>query len=284
MRSCASLSQISHGARPGYFSGARGQVDVGADALGHLADRRRQAAGAAVGDRRVQARRRRRSTSISSFSMIGSPICTLAPATSPVVGVHRRAGERRAADAVAPGASAEHDDPVAGMRAGASAAGVGGDADAAAEHQRVGGVAGVVQHGAGDGRQPDLVAVVGDAGDDAGARCAAGCSTPSGSSSSGEIGGPEAEDVGDGDRAVGRAEHVADHAADAGVGAAERLDRGRVVVRLGLEGQRRARGELDDAGVADERADDERRGDRGRSRRAAGFISGVDRASPSSAR
>ncbi len=55
IRSCASVSQISHGRRPGYLSGAEGEVDVGADALGHLADRRRQPAGAAVGDRRVQA-------------------------------------------------------------------------------------------------------------------------------------------------------------------------------------------------------------------------------------
>ena len=66
-----------------------------------------------------------------------------------------------------------------------------------------------------------------------------GCSAPSGSVAGGEVGGPEAQHVGDGDRAVAGAEHVADHAADAGVGAAERLDRRRVVVRLGLEGERR---------------------------------------------
>ena len=54
IRSWASDSQISHGARPGYLSGDGGQLDVGADALGHLADGRRQPAGAAVGDRRPQ--------------------------------------------------------------------------------------------------------------------------------------------------------------------------------------------------------------------------------------
>ena len=36
-----------------------GQLDVGADVLGHLADGRRQPAGAAVGDRRPQVGRRR---------------------------------------------------------------------------------------------------------------------------------------------------------------------------------------------------------------------------------
>jgi hypothetical protein len=54
-----------------------------------------------------------------------------------------------------------------------------------------------------------------------------------------EVGGTEAQDVGDRDRAVGDAEHVADHAADAGVRAAERFDRRRMVVGLGLERDRR---------------------------------------------
>ena len=58
------------------------------------------------------------------------------------------------------------------------------------------------------------------------------------------------------------AHHVADDAADAGVGAAERLDRRRVVVGLGLHRDGRAAAERDDAGVADERAAHERRVDR----------------------
>ena len=61
---------------------------------------------------------------------------------------------------------------------------------------------------------------------------------------------------------MGDAEHVADHAADTGVRAAERLDGRRVVVGLGLERDRRALGELDDAGVADEGRPHERRVDR----------------------
>ena len=50
MRSCASLSQISHGAQAGVLQRGEGQIDVGADAFGHFADRRRQAARPAVGD------------------------------------------------------------------------------------------------------------------------------------------------------------------------------------------------------------------------------------------
>ena len=69
----------------------------------------------------------------------------------------------------------------------------------------------------------------------------------------GKIGGPEAQHVGDGDRAVAGAEDVADHAADPGVGAAEGLDRRRVVVRLRLQRQRGAVEERDDPGVAGER-------------------------------
>ena len=84
-----------------------------------------------------------------------------------------------------------------------------------------------------------------------------GWRVPSGNVSGGEIGRAEAQHVGDGDRAVAGADHVADDPADAGVGAAERLDGRRVVVRLGLEGQRLTLDERDDAGVADERRADE---------------------------
>ena len=87
IRSCASDSQISQGWSPGYLSGTTVELHVGAHALGHLADRRRQPAGSAVGDRRPEhgASSAPASTSISRFSVTGSPICTLAPATWPVV-------------------------------------------------------------------------------------------------------------------------------------------------------------------------------------------------------
>ena len=70
----------------------------------------------------------RPSASISSFSVIGSPICTLAPATSPVV------ASIAALEDVARGSrhgrsAAEGDDEVAGERAGRRRL-VGGGADA----------------------------------------------------------------------------------------------------------------------------------------------------------
>ena len=75
----------------------------------------------------------------------------------------------------------------------------------------------------------------------------------------GEIGGTEAENVGDGDRVMGGAHHIADHAADTGVGAAERLDGRRMVVRLGLDRDGGARHVREDACVAHERTSHERR-------------------------
>ncbi len=54
------------------------------------------------------------------------------------------------------------------------------------------------------------------------------------------------------------AQHVANDAADAGVRSAERFDGRRMVVGLGLERDRGALGELDDAGIADERRPHER--------------------------
>ena len=163
MRSCASLSQTSHGRRPGYFSGApaRSTSAPTPSAISPIADDRPPAPQSVIAVNNPVASRR---TSISNFSMIGSPICTLAPATSPVVASIVALENVAPAKAVATGATTEHDHQVAGVRPG-QRRGVVGDADAAAVHQRVGDVAGVVQHGAGDRRQADLVAVVGDTGD-----------------------------------------------------------------------------------------------------------------------
>ena len=143
------------------------EIDVGADPLGHLADGRRQSAGTAVGDRRVQVLG---ADERVDQQLLDDRVADLDARAGDLArrGIHRRRRERRAADAVAPGAPTEHDDPVAGMRAVVDGPGR-GDADAAGEDERVGGVRRVVQHGAGDGRQADLVAVVGDAVDDPGA-------------------------------------------------------------------------------------------------------------------
>ena len=194
--------------------------------------------------------------------MIGSPICTLAPATSPVVASIVRAGERRTAEAVAARATAEHDDQVAGMRAGGSGAGVGGDADASAVDQRVGGVARVVEHRAGDGRQADLVAVVGDAGDDA-ASMQPGCSTPSGScvGGRGRSGPKQRMSV----TAIGRcAAPITSRITPPTPVLAPpngSIAEGWLCVSA-LTASVRAGGERHDAGVADERAAHERRVDR----------------------
>ena len=188
------------------------------------------------------ARRRSSSASISSFSVIGSPICTLAPATSPVVASIVSAGERGAADAVATGAPAEDHHAVAGVRAGRCRL-VGRGADAAAEHERVGGVR---RGRRGPHRRPSAARSCCRSRRrrrPRPSRMRRGWSAPSGSASARQVGRAEAQHVGDRDRSVGGAHHVADHAADAGVGPAERLDRRRVVVRLGLDGERRARGE-----------------------------------------
>src|SRR6185503_18044990 len=71
------------------------------------------------------------------------------------------------------------------------------------------------------------------------------------------VGLADAEDVGRADRlrAEAAAQDVADHAAEAGVRAAVRLDRARVVVGLDLEADVRGLVELDDARVVLEDAD-----------------------------
>ena len=73
-----------------------GQVDVGADPLGHLADRRRQPAGSAIGDRREQA------GGIAQHvdqQLLDDRVADLHAGTGDIAGgrVHRRAGERCAA-------------------------------------------------------------------------------------------------------------------------------------------------------------------------------------------
>ena len=242
-----------------------GEVDVGADAVGHLADGGGQTARPTVGDRRPQPVGAGEHV---DEQLLRDGIADLHAGAGDLAGrgVHRRAGERRPPDAVPAGAAAEHDDPVAGERPGGERP-VGRHADAAAEHQRVGGETGVVEHGAGHGGEADLVAVVGDAGHHP-LPDASRVQGAVGQLVDGQIGRTEAQHVGDGERIVAGAHHVPDDPADPGVGAAERLDGGRMVVRLGLQGERGALGERDDAGVAGERRADEGGVDRVGRRRA----------------
>ena len=138
-------------------------------------------------------------------------------------------------DAVAAGPAADRDDPVAGLdllRRHAARE----HADGAAEDQRVGEVAGVDGQGAVDRGDAHPVAVVAHAGDDA-LEHALGVEHAGGKLLGGQVGRRDAEDVGVADRlgAQAGAQRVADHAAEAGVGAAVGVDRRGVVVRLDLE-------------------------------------------------
>ncbi len=240
---------------PGVLAGHPVEVDVGTDPLGHLAHRRRQSAGSAVGDARVEVFRADEGV---DQELLDDRIADLHTGAGDLSrgGVHRRRRERGTADAVAPRGAAEHDDPVAGERPIVDRPRR-GDADASGEDQRIGRVRRVVEHCAGDGGEPDLVPVVGDSVDDAGSD-AQRVQRPGGKLVDREVGRAEAQHVGHEDRTVRHAEDVADHAADARVGATERLDGRWVVVRLCLEGQCRAGCELHHSGIADERRPDER--------------------------
>ena len=142
------------------------------------------------------------------------------------------------------------DDPIACERAVGHRPSL-GHADTAGEHERIRGETRVVQDRAGDGRQADLVAVVGDAVDHA-VTDSQRVQRAVWHAGQRRVGWAETQDVGDGDRLVGDPEDVADDPADSGVGAAERFDRRRVIVRFGLESDRRIAPESDDARVADE--------------------------------
>ncbi len=129
---------------------------------------------------------------------------------------------------------------------------MGQQAERAAVDERVPDVALVVEDGAVHGGEPELVAVVADAGHHAVAD-AAGVQHPGGEPFVGEVRRTEAQHVGAGDRAGRHAEDVAHHAAHPGVGPAEGLEGRGVVVGLHLEGEVEVVGEGHDPGVVDER-------------------------------
>ena len=107
-------------------------------------------------------------------------------------------------------------------------------ADAHRVHERVRGVRLVEHRLAADVRDAGAVAVVADPGDRA-------AEVP--------VGRAEAEPVEQRDRPRAHRDDVAEDPADAGRGALERLDRGRMVVRLDLERDRDPVAEVDHAGV-----------------------------------
>jgi hypothetical protein len=168
-----------------------------------------------------------------------------------VADLHRRAllggrivelgrGHRGAVDAVAAGLGAEIDDRQAdagGLRVedrigAGEAGGEGVDEDVAV-------VAGVEVDLAADGRHPEGVAVVANAGDDARDEVARPL----------VLGRAEAERIERRDRPGAHGEHVAEDAADAGRSPLVGLDERGVVVALHLEDHRLAVADVDDAGV-----------------------------------
>ena len=164
-------------------------------------------------------------------------------------------GKRRPVDAVAPGAAADRDDQVAGLRFLVTA--VHRDqADGAAINQRIGQVALVETDRPVDGGNAHAVAVIADAGDDA-LHDRLRMQDAGRQGLRRRVGRGETKDVGVADRlgAQAGAQRIADDAAQAGVGAAVGFDRRRMVVRLDLEADVIAVVEFDDAGVVLEDAD-----------------------------
>ena len=231
----------------------RGQVDPGAELVGHLPDGGGEATGATVGDGVVETLIPSGDHEIDQ-TLLDDGVADLHRRPGHLGGgvAHRLGGERRSADTVTPHLAAEHDHVVAhlGPRRIRTA---GQQPDAAGEHQRRRRVGRIVEDGTGDVRHADLVSVVGDAGDHSGA-------DPTRMQHARREGPAvdvlraETEDVGDGDRFGRHAQDVAHHAPDARVGATERFQCGGVIVGLGLEGQVVGLVEPDDAGVVDERA------------------------------
>ena len=143
-------------------------------------------------------------------------------------------------DAVATGARAHAEQHVAhAVGRGADQLGLLEQADAHRVHQRVAGVARREADLAAERRDADAVAVVTHAAHDAGEQVP----VPR------VIERPEAQAVEHRDRTGAHGEHVAQDPAHAGRRALVRLDRGRVVVRLDLEGDRPSVGQAEHAGI-----------------------------------
>ena len=179
--------------------------------------------------------------SMSSFSMNGSPTCTLGPrcsasASSKVALASTDTPPMPSRPVLAPISTTTLPGPAAALFCRRS---LGQHADAERVDQRVALVAGVEDDLAADVGQAEAVAVAADAGDDAGQH-------PRGVR---VVGRAEAQRVHHRDRAGAHGEDVPDDAADPGGRALVGLDEGRMVVRLDLERDRAAVADVDDAGV-----------------------------------
>ena len=232
------------------------QVDERAEVGPHLADRRAEAPGAAVGDRMEEAAVAGLEDHVEHH-LLGDRVADLHGAAGERLALAGQLGraERRTVDPVASGSSSQGDDPVAGLNLleGLAAR---QDADGAAEDQGIGEVARIHGQGPVDRGDPHPIAVVPHPGDDA-LEDALGVEYAGGKLVGREVGRRHAEDVGVADGLGPQAgpQGIADHAADARVRAAVRVDRGGVVVRLHLEADIEFVVEADHAGVVGEDAD-----------------------------
>ncbi len=146
-----------------------------------------------------------------------------------------RSEHRCPADPVAAGEGSIEDEQVAdALRLGREDALGREDPDAHRVYERIGGIGLVERALAPDIRDADAVAVVPDSGDRA-------LEVP--------VGLAEAEAVQQRDRPCSHRHDVAEDPADPGRGSLERLDGGRMVVRLGLERDRDAVAQVDHAGI-----------------------------------
>ena len=186
-----------------------------------------------------------RQASISSFSVNGSPTCTVGRFSAGVLAEFGR-GHRRAVDAVAPGLGADIDHEVSRPGGGRIEDAVGArQPDAHRVDQDVAVIGGVELALAADRRHADAIAVAADPGHDprdemAGQRM---------------VGAAEAQRIEQRDRARAHREHVAQDAADPGRRALIRLDERGVVVALDLEDDRVAVADIDDPGILARSAD-----------------------------
>ena len=226
--------------------------------LGHLADRAGEAAGAVVGDRRIEAEIARLEQEVEHH-LLRDRVADLHRLHRALLGQFGR-GEGGAVDPVLPDASADHHDPVAGGRLldvrGTPRRLDRHPADRAAVDQRLAEVPLVEVLPAARVRHARLVAAVDHAGVDAVAD-AARMEQPRGKRAfvvrRAEAVAPDVrEQLG----AEAGAERIAVHADDAGDRPAVRIQGRRAVVRLDLVDEVVALGRGDDAGVVVEDGDE----------------------------
>ena len=178
---CKNGSRISSGehhaflcfAQPGFpagqtliFAGHRVEIDVGPKHTGHLTDRRTQAASTAVSDRGVQASIASGHDNIDQ-ALLDDGVADLHRTASNIgsLSLHGLRREGGTADAIASDGTTKYDDRITRLRIRGMRAD-GQYAHASGEHQWRRRIGRVIDHGATDVWNADLVAVVADTGND----------------------------------------------------------------------------------------------------------------------